>query len=183
MAPPTRTPRGTWIDAGLAALAAGGPDAVRVEPLAKSLGVTKGGFYWHFSDRGALLDGMLDEWERRGVEAVIARLERDGGDARAKLRRLFGMASASEEPLLIDLAVRDWARRDDAVAERLRRADNRRMQYMREQFEQFCADPDEVEARCMLVFSLWIGSHFIAADNGARSRGEEVELAMARLLA
>jgi AcrR family transcriptional regulator len=183
MAPPTRTPRSAWIDAGLAALAAGGPDAVRIEPLAKSLGVTKGGFYWHFADRAALLREMLDEWERRGVQSVIARLEHDGGDAREKLRRLFEMAAASEEPLLIDLAVRDWARRDVAVAERLRRADNERMQYMRSQFAQFCGDPEEVQARCVLVFSLWIGSHFIAADAGSRPRGEELRLAMERLLA
>ena len=53
-----------WIDEGLRALAGGGPDAVRIEPLAQALGVTKGGFYWHFDDRRALLDEMLDAWER-----------------------------------------------------------------------------------------------------------------------
>ena len=52
MAAPTRTPRQRWIEEALRALAAGGPDAVRIEPLAKSLGVTRGGFYWHFEDRG-----------------------------------------------------------------------------------------------------------------------------------
>ena len=46
-----RTPRGRWVEEGLRALAAGGPDAVRIEPLAQALGVTKGGFYWHFADR------------------------------------------------------------------------------------------------------------------------------------
>ena len=61
----TRTPRSRWIDEGLRALAAGGPDAVRIEALAQALGVTKGGFYWHFDDRRALLEEMLDAWERR----------------------------------------------------------------------------------------------------------------------
>ena len=51
-----RTPRGAWVHAGLQALAAGGPDAVRVETLAVWLGVSKGGFYWHFADRQALLE-------------------------------------------------------------------------------------------------------------------------------
>jgi AcrR family transcriptional regulator len=64
MAPPTRTPRSKWIKMGLRALAAGGPDAVRIEPLAQALGVTKGGFYWSFDNRRALLDEMLDTWER-----------------------------------------------------------------------------------------------------------------------
>jgi AcrR family transcriptional regulator len=45
MARPTRTPRSKWIDEGLRALAAGGPDAVRIEALAQALGVTRGGFY------------------------------------------------------------------------------------------------------------------------------------------
>ena len=56
MAAITRTPRSRWIEEGLRALAAGGPDAVRVEALAQALGVTKGGFYGHFADRGALLE-------------------------------------------------------------------------------------------------------------------------------
>ena len=119
MAAPTRTPRRTWIDEGLRALAAGGPDAVRIEPLAQTLGVTRGGFYWHFDDRRALLEEMLDAWERMSVDEVIERVEREGGDARAKLRRLSRLAGGVEEPLKIDLAVRDWARRDPAVAGRL----------------------------------------------------------------
>src|SRR5688500_15676945 len=132
--PLARTPRDRWIDEGLQALGAGGPDAVRVEPLAKALGVTKGGFYWHFDDRAALLGEILDAWEAAMVDAVIARIDEEGGDARARLRRLFALAQSSSELLRVDLAIRDWARRDEAVAARLRRVDNRRMDYMRAQF-------------------------------------------------
>src|ERR1035438_5332622 len=130
MAAPTRTPRSSWIEEGLRALAAGGPDAVRIEPLAKALGVSRGGFYWHFEDRRALLSEMLGSWERAATDEVIERVERKGGDARAKLRRA-GALTFSEELLPIDLAVRAWSRHDPAVAERLRRADNRRMDYLR----------------------------------------------------
>jgi AcrR family transcriptional regulator len=186
MAAPTRTPRASWIEMGLRALAAGGPDAIRIEPLAKSLGVSKGGFYWHFDDRHALLAEMLDAWERVGVDEVIERVEDGGGDARAKLRRLSAIAGSSAEelgidPLRIDLAIRDWARRDQTVARRLSRVDNRRMEYMRLLFGAFCPDEDEVEVRCMVMYSLWIGSHFIAADHGARSRADVVKLALKQL--
>ena len=177
----TRTPRSSWIDEGLRALAAGGPDAVRIETLARALGVTKGGFYWHFDDRRALLEEMLDTWERVGVDEVIERVESDGGDARAKLRRLFAIAASGDEVLRTDLAVRDWSRREQSVAERLRRVDNRRMGYMRSLFGCFCPDEDEVEARCMLAFSVWIGNHFIAADHGGRTRAEVLELTLRRL--
>jgi AcrR family transcriptional regulator len=178
----TRTPRRRWIDEGLRALAAGGPDAVRIEPLARALGVTKGGFYWHFDDRRALLEEMLVAWERRSVEEVIERVEAEGGDARTRLRRLFAVASSSDELLRIDLAVRDWARRDRTVFSRLRRVDNRRMDYLRLLFGDFCAEDDEVEARSMIVASLWIGSHFMAAEHGPRSRREVMGLTLGRLL-
>jgi len=181
MPAPTRTPRSTWIEEGMRALAAGGPEAVRVELLAQTLGVTRGGFYWHFDGRGALLEEILDAWERTSVDEVIEQVEREAGDSRAKLRRLSALAASSQEPLRTDLAVRDWARRDPAVADRLRRVDNRRMEYMRSLFGSFCPDADDVEARCMVFYSLWIGSHFIAADHGARSRADVLKVALGRL--
>ena len=182
MAAITRTPRSRWIDEGLRALAAGGPDAVRVEVLAQALGVTKGGFYGQFADRNALLEEMLDTWERNSTDEVLERVERRGGDVRAKLRRA-GALTFSAELLPIDLAVRDWARRDQAVAERLRRVDNRRMAYLRQLFSAICRDQDEAEARSILAFSLVIGHHFMAADHGPRSHADALELAARWLLA
>lgn len=178
----TRTPRSRWIDAGLHALAAGGPDAIRIEALAKALGVTKGGFYWHFKDRSALLDEMLDTWEQRGVDQVIEWVDTGGGDPRAKLRRLFSTQSTINEGVNLELAIRDWARRDKSVAKRLRRVDNRRMEYLRSLFGAFCPDQADIEARCMLVMALFMGDQFIAADHGDRSRREVLDLALRRLL-
>jgi AcrR family transcriptional regulator len=182
-----RTPRSRWIDEGLRALAGGGPDAVRIELLAQALGVTKGGFYGYFEHRRALLEEMLDTWERAVIDDVIERVESQGADARTKLRRLFAVAASSEfqerQLLRTDLAIRDWARREEAVAKRVRRIDNRRMEYMRSLFGAFCPDEDDVEARCLLVFTLFIGSDFIAADHGARGRADVQRLALSRLLA
>src|SRR6478609_10572758 len=118
---PARTPRGAWVEEGLRALARGGPDAVRIEPLAQALGVTRGGFYWHFDNRRAFLDELLDTWERRSTDEVLERVEREGGDPREKVRRA-GMLTFSKHLLPIDLAIRAWARPDKAVPQRLRRA-------------------------------------------------------------
>src|SRR2546423_8402349 len=52
-----------WMRAARLALLHSGPDGVRVEPLARTLGVTKGGFYWHFRDRADRLDALVVEWE------------------------------------------------------------------------------------------------------------------------
>ncbi|CAM5563577.1 MULTISPECIES: TetR/AcrR family transcriptional regulator [Streptomyces] len=178
-----RTPRGKWIEEGLRALAAGGPDAVRVEPLAQSLGVSKGGFYWHFGDRETLLGELLDAWERDVTEQVIERVESEGGDARERLRRLpEAIVPKVTTDIRTDLAIREWARRDERVAERLRRVDTRRMDYLRSLFAAFCADDDEAEARAMTAFSVWLGGHLIAADHHGRAPEEVRELVWQRLL-
>ena len=160
--PPVRTPRARWIEAGLEALAAGGPEAVRIEPLAQSLGVTKGGFYWHFADRQALLEEMLHTWEHALVDDVIERVEAAGGDARDRITRLFSLAGSEEaRPLLrAEMAIRDWSRRDADVLRRLRRVDNRRVGYLRELF----AELGHPEARALIAMGLFVGRHFVAAD-------------------
>lgn len=178
----TRTPRTSWIEAGLRALAAGGPDAVRIDVLAQELGVTRGGFYWYFGSREVFLEEMLDEWERRCTDTTLEQVESEGGDARQKVWRA-GVLTFSKDLLPIDLAVRDWARRDRAVAKRLRRVDNRRIDYLRTLIGSFCSDDDEVEARSLLAFALAIGNHFIAAEHGGRSRKQVLELAKNHLLA
>ena len=167
-----RIPRIRWIEAGLELLAEGGPAAVRVEPIAAELGVTKGGFYGFFADRDALLTAMLDTWERESTDDVLERIEQEGGDPKTKIYRAGVLTLSNDRLLPIDLAVRDWARRDEAVAERLRRVDNRRMGLLREMISTFCSDPDEVEARSVLAFCLRIGEHFLAADHDGRTRAQ-----------
>jgi AcrR family transcriptional regulator len=178
---PIRTSREAWIDAGLTALADGGPDAVRVDVLAQTLGVSRGGFYHQFDSRPAFLDELLDTWERRSTDEVLERVEREGGDARAKVAHA-GMLTFSETLLPIDLAVRDWSRRDTAVAARLKRVDNSRMAYLRTQIATLHDDPEDVEAVALLAFSLAIGNHFVAADHGGRRRALVLRRATARLL-
>jgi AcrR family transcriptional regulator len=172
------TPRERWVEAGLSALTVGGPEAVRIESLATSLGVTKGGFYWHFADRRALLDEMLDTWERTMVDDVIASVEAGGGDGRARLIDLFRRGEAASPALPLELAIRDWARRDPKVRARLARVDNRRMDYMRSLFSDFVDDPAEVEARCLLTLCVWVGQPLVATEHNGRSRREVVDAAL-----
>lgn len=181
MPPPVRTPKQAWIDTALSMLAADGPDAVRVEVLAQRLGVTRGGFYRQLGSRAELVDAMLDTWEQRAIDDVRLRVEAEGGDARRKVRTA-GMLTFSAELLPLDLAVREWARRDADVAGRLRRVDNRRMAYLRELISTVCADAAEVEARALLAFSLVIADHLIAAEHPASTRGRVLRDATRLLL-
>lgn len=181
MPAPTRTTRESWIDVGLVALADGGPDAVRIDVLAQTLGVTRGGFYHQFSDRSALLSALLDTWETKSTDEVLERVEREGGDARTKATKA-GLLTFSDELMPIDLAVRNWARRDSEVAVRLQRVDNRRMDYLRALVGQLHEDAYDVEAIALLAFSLLIGNHFIAAEHGLLERGAVLRRAADRLL-
>lgn len=153
-----------------------------METLSRALGVTKGGFYGYFADREALLEELLTTWEHESTDEVLERVEREGGDAGAKLRRAGALTFSSDRLLPIDLAVRAWSRRDTAVANRLRRVDNRRMDYLRTLFRALCPNEADIEARCVLAFSLIIGDHFIAADHPV-SRAELLNQAVALLVA
>jgi AcrR family transcriptional regulator len=184
--PARKTPPEAWVDAGLAALAEGGPDAIRIEALAASLGVTKGGFYGDFADRNALVERVLDTWEQAVVDDVISRIENTDDDPRTKLRHLFDLArdrsGAVGHGLAVELAIRDWARRSPGISERLHRVDDRRMTYLRTLFRQISIDDNDAEARSLLVFSLFVGNSLITAEHDGRSRREVISHALESLL-
>ena len=81
--PTTNLDATAWIEAAFDALADGGIEAVRVDPLAKRLGVTRGSFYWHFTDRAALHQAMLKPVARtrRAIRSSIA-IERNAETGR-----------------------------------------------------------------------------------------------------
>jgi AcrR family transcriptional regulator len=160
---------------------------VRVESLAQSLGVSKGGFYWHFKDRAALLEDVLAAWEERMVDEVIAQVDGarvDGSqvDARTRLRRLFDLAATRADFLGVELAVRDWARREPDVAARMRRVDDRRVAYLRSLFSEISDDEEDVEGRCLLAMSLFVGSPLVAAWPARRRRRDVMAAATEHLL-
>jgi hypothetical protein len=82
----------------------------------------------------------------------------------------------------VELALRDWARRDKDVAKRLHHFDNRRMAWLRSLFGQFLVDANEVEARSMLTYSLLIGSYFFSAQHDDKTPAQVLQLAVDRLL-
>jgi AcrR family transcriptional regulator len=89
------------LEAAEARLATGGPDAVRVQPIAHELGLTDAAVHYHFGSREKLLEALLRFSGRRFVEAMTAALEADGGEgfdlARAAvlLQDLYGRQGAA----------------------------------------------------------------------------------------
>jgi AcrR family transcriptional regulator len=132
--------RDDWIRAGRLALLDGGPEAVRVEKLARDLGVTKGSFYWHFRDREELLEALLREWEEESslLDEAIAR-----GDLREALSHLFDelrrrvvLSERGESPS--DAAIFGWAAVSPEVARRVDAEERKRIRLLR----QFAGETD-----------------------------------------
>jgi AcrR family transcriptional regulator len=129
-----RLGRDDWMRAARIALLGGGAAAVRVERLAADLGVTKGSFYWHFADRGELLEELLREWE---AERGLALRELPPLRGRAAVRELMDflaprVAASERGELPSDAAVFAWASADAAVARRVERAEAERIVLMQE---------------------------------------------------
>src|SRR5215475_12187043 len=105
---------GKWVAAGLAVLAEGGVDRVRVEVVAERLGVTKGGFYRRFKDRRALLDAILEDWSRGRIAAIDRQTELGDLEPRERLRSVIDLYSGrvSAHGMAVELAIRQWSRTD-----------------------------------------------------------------------
>ena len=157
-----------------------GPEAIRVEVLADTLGVTKGGFYWHYAGRPAFLAEMLDAWEKTVVDDVITIVEGKPDGPQEKLQRLFGLAASVD--LDVELAVREWARRDDDVAARCTASTTAARTTCARCSSSSALTRTTSRPRCLLAFSIFIGSHFVATDHRGRTRAEVLHLAFDRLL-
>src|ERR1700749_3200571 len=117
-----------WLDQGLRTLAKHGFTALKAEPLAKAMGVSRGSFYWHFADVGAFHRAILEHWRDVAVERIIADIEAlpPGGNAlQALLSRAFG-----RKPPLLGSAMRSWAAREPGPRSAVQAVDQRRMGYI-----------------------------------------------------
>jgi AcrR family transcriptional regulator len=128
-----RLSKDDWLKAARLALLHKGPDGVRVEPLAKELGVTKGSFYWHFKDRNDLLEAILREWEEE-TDILLENLgELDPHRALEKIfeevKRRTLASERGEAPS--DVAIFTWAQLDPEVAKRVNKSEDERMGLLR----------------------------------------------------
>jgi len=137
------------------ALLKGGVEAVQVEKLARTLRVTKGSFYWHFKDRGELLELLLREWEDEITEIISSvRGESPEETARALVQVLGERASQSEAgDVPSDAAIFAWAAVSADVARRVNRAEAKRLRLLTRFIERSGARTDQME----FIYLAWVG--------------------------
>lgn len=149
-----------WIQAGFALLAEGGPDALRIGRLCDRLGVTKGSFYWHFSDMNAYRTALVDAWgdlqdaDRRGfIDTHIA-------DPRERLAAMLAMLAAPQH-LALERAMRAWALTDERVSSNVWQSDERLLDAIRQAFADYGLDEAEVRLRAMVMMSTGVGALYM----------------------
>jgi len=141
-----------WIRAGLKALAKSGFTALKADPLAKTMGVSRGSFYWHFADLGAFHAAILKRWREIAAEQIIADVEA-GSDEPLKslLRRSFGAR------LDLERAVRNWAAFDAAAQGAIRAIDRRRIDYIEALLKKRGLEPAMAQARAQILYWTFLG--------------------------
>jgi len=161
--------------AAVRAIEEGGVGAVAVEPLARRLGVTKGSFYWHFKNRGALLEMVLERWEEECTEAVIAAAERLS-DPRERLVWVFDEATADEflvgghtsEPgIFFSRAFEQElydAAGDPVVGPVVRRVSERRVDYLEECYRALGFSTEDAHHRGLLAYAAYVGTMRLARE-------------------
>ncbi|WP_068318706.1 TetR/AcrR family transcriptional regulator [Polycladidibacter hongkongensis] len=159
-----------WIKHAFKSLSAKGPSAVKIEALARSIGATKGSFYWHFSNADALRDAMLNHWEARSLDAVVQEVnELPKQPPNAGLVMLVDIIAnyplheyggIRSEP-----ALRDWARFDPVVTERLQQVDAARLSFLEEHFSN-CFNPEVGKAgdAAQLFYAAYLGLLHIKSE-------------------
>src|SRR3954462_3717660 len=141
-----------WIKQGLKALARDGFTALKADPLAKAMGVSRGSFYWHFADLGAFHAALLKRWRQIAAEQIIAEIETDSAEPlKALLRRTFGAR------LDLERAVRNWAAFDAAAQAAVRAIDRRRIDYIEQLLEKRGLAPATTQARAQIMYWTFLG--------------------------
>ena len=160
--------RQDWIVEALRALVDGGIEAVRIEPLASRLGVTKGSFYWHFKDRPALLDALLSFWEATFTSQLIL----DTAELATPQARLRALARESLVPTVhgvdnarAEMAMQAWAARDSKVARRLGDIDLTRIRYLTDELEALGFNHARAETLAKALYQAILGLYAARAYN------------------
>ena len=153
-----RGSREVWLDAAREAFVTSGIDAVKIQPLASRLNLSRTSFYWFFPDRAALLDAILADWEATNTGSLERATQEYAETIAEAVLNLIGVfLDGGPFETRLDLAVRGWAHQSDEVAARVHAADAARLRAIRSMFDRFAYSADEADVRARTVYLTQIG--------------------------
>ncbi|MBW8485925.1 TetR/AcrR family transcriptional regulator [Actinomadura parmotrematis] len=163
----TKVARRDWIEAAYRELARAGERGVAITALAARLGVTKGSFYWHFTDRGELMAALLDRWAHERTDEMLGLALGSTADPRERLRRIQALG---RDIAPVDRAMRLWAQHEPAAEEAVRHADRALLGHISACLEQLGCDPDDARLRALLMLRAWAGGYLVPSPPGDDAR-------------
>jgi AcrR family transcriptional regulator len=166
-----KTPPSAWVRAAREALVEEGIQGVKIDRLAQRLGVTKGGFYKHFSDRAELLARLLELWVRENLFLPPDLKPATSSAARDALVALTDrLIDEQDFDPRFDMAVRDWARVDAAAERTVARIDRQRLAHLARLFSALGCDPDEAEVRARVLYYHQVGYYALGVKESRAAR-------------
>lgn len=176
-----RVSRQDWLETGLEALATEGPEALRIDRLAKTLGVARSGYYWHFESREEFVEALLQHWVHEFTEVVVTNREMLEAEPRERLQRSAEMVDRYDLARY-DAPLLTWALREPRVARAIKRVTRLRLDYTRRAFGELGFEGDDLEmrARLFVTYHAWERATFrdLAASRRAELRSRRLDLLM-----
>ncbi|MGK7654512.1 TetR/AcrR family transcriptional regulator [Roseovarius sp. B08] len=119
--------------------------------LSRSLGVTRGSFYWHFESRESLLDALVHRWRSRNTGVIVDAVSKADSLDDGILALFAVWTDHSRFDPKLDQAIRNWARYDDALRIRLKTEDDARIDAVAAMFERFGYPQPEAFIRARVI--------------------------------
>ena len=145
-----------WLEASLQQLSERSIAEIRIENLARSLGISKAGFYWHFKNREQLLAMLLEYWTHEMTEVVTENTLLDELEPKARLIRTAEMILDNDLGQY-DIGIRQWALSDKDAAKAVRKVNRLRLKFIKQAFldQGFTGDDAETRAMMFVVYHTW----------------------------
>ncbi|OPC77074.1 TetR family transcriptional regulator [Embleya scabrispora] len=146
-----------WAKAALRAMADGGLAAVAVEPLARTLGVTKGSFYAHYRNRDELITAALAEWTRSHGPEALAEFAAIT-DPAARLRDLLTVVVQAVQPLAPSVHLSLLGDRNDPrVKDAVSKVNQARLELLTHTYRELGLPPDRAASRARVAYAAILG--------------------------
>ncbi|WP_439861234.1 TetR/AcrR family transcriptional regulator [Pseudomonas sp. MBLB4136] len=182
MSTPTKSPesgwRGSaegWLQAAYDSLVESGVEAVRIQPLAKKLNLSRTSFYWFFKDRDELLEALIERWRAKNTGNLVSQAD---AYAESIAEAILNVFDCWLNPTLFDsqfeFAVRSWALQEPRVAEEVDVADKARLAALSGMFERFGFDGMSADVRARSTYLTQIGYISMNTHEDALTRMQRI---------
>lgn len=147
-----------WLNAAFEVLLKKGVDAVKIQPLAAQLDLSRTSFYWYFSDRKALLDALISHWDSKNTGGLVAACEAYAeSPAEAMLNVISAFLVQDQFDARLDFAVRSWSLQDKRVMGRVKQADKTRLSALRQMLIKQGYKRADADVRARTIYLVQIG--------------------------